>query len=151
MHLLRRAAAAAATAEGFRDGDLSIAVLGARAMGALHQRTLGLSAPTDVLTFDLGVDRRRRWIEGEIVICRDVAERVCRRGGAASPGEVARELALYVVHGVMHLAGYDDHDPREAAAMHRREDEILTALGVGPRYTSAETTNVSRPTRGAAK
>lgn len=126
--LLRRAALHAAAAEGFRAGELSIAVVGRRAMAGLHNRYLGLAGPTDVLSFDLGTDRRARRIEGEIVVCADVARRVA---GAGTRG-LARELALYVVHGVLHLAGYDDHRPRDFARMHAREDELLAETGLGP-------------------
>lgn len=41
------------------------------------------------------------------------------------------ELSLYVAHGTLHLAGYDDRTPREFARMHRREDELLDELGIG--------------------
>jgi len=47
-----------------------------------------------------------------------------------------RELLLYVVHGVLHCLGMDDHDEAAAAAMHRVEDAVLTAIGVGPVYSA---------------
>jgi probable rRNA maturation factor len=129
--LLRRVARNVARAEGFRAGELSIVVVGDRAMTTLHAKHLNLATPTDVLTFDLGVDRPRGWLEGEIVLCADVARRhVLRRGGTLAA--MRAELALYLVHGLLHLAGYDDHDPAEAARMHAREDALLRRVGLGP-------------------
>lgn len=136
--LLERVAGAAARAEGLRRGQLSIAVVGARAMATLHERHLGVAGPTDVLTFDLGTDPRRGLLDGEIVVCADVARRTAwqrrRLRGSARQAVACAELALYVVHGVLHLAGYDDHDPRDFKRMHAREDELLTALGLGAVY-----------------
>jgi probable rRNA maturation factor len=146
LNLLRRAARHALVAEGFNSGDVSIVVVGARAMATLHERYLDIPGPTDVLTFDLGTNRGRGPIDGEIIVCADVAARTARRAGSARlPGDktarqLARaaraELALYVVHGVLHLAGYDDRTPRGFARMHRREDELLRELGLGPVFAA---------------
>ena len=128
--LLERCARRAANAEGFDRGSLSIAVVGAAAMTTLHRLHLGREEPTDVLTFDLGTDRRRGVLDGEIVLCADVA----RRRAAARDKTLATaraELALYLVHGLLHLAGYDDRDPAAFRRMHRREDELLATLGLG--------------------
>ena len=127
--LLRRVALHAATAEGWRGGTLSVAVVGRRAMARLHADFCGVPGPTDVLTFDLGGDRRRRRLEGEIVVCTDVARAAA--GTQAGMAGWRRELALYVVHGVLHLSGYDDHAPADFRRMHAREDELLGALGLG--------------------
>ncbi len=129
--LLRRIALQAARAAGFRQGTLSVAVVGATAMTALHRRYTGQPGPTDVLSFDLGSDRRRGRLEGEVVLCATVARKSA--GGPTCPAQRVRaELALYLVHGILHLAGYDDHSPDDFARMHAREDELLTAFGLGP-------------------
>lgn len=124
VSLLQRAARAAAAAEGARGGSLSIAVVGARRMASLHLRHSGISGPTDVLTFDLSRGNR---LDGEIVVCAAVAARRAAERGIP----FASELALYVVHGVLHLCGYDDHTPRGFQRMHAREDEVLARLGLG--------------------
>lgn len=130
--LLRRAARHAALAERFRSGELAIVVVGRRAMTRLHERHRGQRGPTDVLTFDLGTDRRRRLIEGDIVVCADVAaRRAARKSGMRALRALRAELALYVVHGVLHLAGYDDHDPAGFRRLHAREDALLVELGLG--------------------
>lgn len=129
--LLRRVAKHALAAQGFRSGQLSVAVVGTRAMSTLHQRFLQLPGPTDVLSFDLGTDRDAGHLEAEIVLCADVARRNARaRGGTLKAAR--EELALYLVHGILHLAGYDDHAPADFDRMHRREDTLLRELRLGP-------------------
>lgn len=163
---LVRVAQAALRAEGFRRGEVSIAVVAAREMAQLHRRHMGLGGATDVLTFDLGVDRARGVVQGEIIVCADVAWRAAQqrlrslnraptRLGAlrrAPRAPVAArslrhaacaELALYVVHGVLHLSGYDDHSSAGFQRMHRREDELLDALGYGPVFAAS---HAPRPT-----
>jgi probable rRNA maturation factor len=129
--LLHRVAAHAASAEGFTRGRISIAVVGATAMATLHRRYLGRPGPTDVLAFDLDTDRGRGHIEGEVVICADVARRRAARRSRSLQAARA-ELALYAVHGILHLAGYDDQTPAGFRRMHAREDELLSQLGLGP-------------------
>ena len=63
-----------------------------------------------------------------------------RSGDAAARGAkrrwhgVAEEIALYAVHGTLHLLGYDDNSHEDAERMHQVEDGILISLGVGPVY-----------------
>ena len=68
--------------------------------------------------------------EGGLVGSADTAKR--RAEERAHP--VAAELALYVVHGTLHLLGMDDATEQEAMKMHEMEDEILAAIGVGRVY-----------------
>ncbi len=136
--LLRRVAQHVLAAEGFRTGTLSIAVVSARAMSALHREFTGRPGPTDVLAFDLGSDRRAGRLDAEVILCADVARRqAATRGGTLQAARA--ELALYLVHGILHVAGYDDHTPREFARMHIREDELLEGLGLGPVFKTAST------------
>ncbi len=143
--LLKRVAQHVATAEGFHTGELSIAVVGDTAMRRLHARHLGDAASTDVLSFDLGTSRRAGRLDGEIVVCAAVARRVARRR-SATLAEARRELALYVVHGVLHLAGYDDRTLRGFRRMHAREDELLMQLGLGAVF-AAGGAGASQPAR----
>ncbi len=133
VRLLHRVAHHTLLAEGFTHGRLSIAVVGARAMATLHQRFLDQPGPTDVLTFDLGTTPDAGYVEGEVVVCTDVArQRAARRSGSLQAARA--ELALYVVHGILHLSGYDDRNPADARRMHQREDEILVEIGLGRVY-----------------
>jgi probable rRNA maturation factor len=131
--LLRRVAEYTLSAEGFTTGRLSVAVVGATAMATLHRRFLGLPGPTDVLAFNFSTDRRRGHIDGEVVVCTDVARRRAAVRGRSL--QAARgELALYLVHGILHLAGYDDRTQSGFLRMHAREDELLAELGLGAVY-----------------
>lgn len=142
--LLENAARLTLEAERIRTAQLSIAVVTDATMRKLHKRYCGVPVTTDVLTFDLAESpesRRGRGIEAEIVVCADVARREAwRRTGRGNRlqwlATARAELALYVVHGVLHLCGYDDHRARDFARMHDREDEILEALGLGAVFSA---------------
>ncbi len=114
--------------------DLSVAVVTDTEIAELHEKYMNIKGATDVLTFDLADQRHAgangRHVEGEIVVSADTAKR--RAEERAHP--VAAELALYVVHGTLHLLGMDDATEQEAMKMHEMEDEILTAIGVGRIY-----------------
>lgn len=115
-----------------RQIELSVVIVGDSRMAALHQQYLNDPGTTDVLTFDLR-DQPAGPLEGEIYVCRDeAARRAAERGH-----EATKELLLYTIHGLLHLLGYDDHDPADHAAMHAKEDQLLTAIGVGPVYGAA--------------
>jgi probable rRNA maturation factor len=108
---------------GRADREVHLAVVGDRAMRALHRRYRGSAAATDVLAFDLegpGPEGPGRLL-GEVVVSADAARRQARRRGVPQ----ALELDLLVVHGILHLAGWDDADPVEARLMHERAREIL--------------------------
>ena len=129
--MLRRVAEHTLCAEGFEAGWLSVAIVGATAMASLHQRFRGLRGPTDVLSFDLGTDRRRGIIDGEVVACSDVARQ--RAGVRNRSFQAAKaELVLYVIHGILHLTSHDDRTPTAARRMHAREDRLLWELGIRP-------------------
>jgi probable rRNA maturation factor len=95
-------------------------------MSAAHQRYSGIPGTTDVLTFDLR-DHPTSPLDTDILICFDEAHR-CATERAHPP---ARELLLYIIHGILHCLGHDDHDPDSYQLMHAREDHILEAIGVG--------------------
>ena len=86
----------------------------------LNARYRRHDAPTDVLAFPLDVPGPSP-LWGEVVISAETAGRQARRLGIP----VAQELDLLVVHGLLHLAGYDDSEPGEARLMHARAREIL--------------------------
>ncbi len=134
---IRRAARATLSAEGIPRGQLEVAVVVDREMKRLHKAWMGKTATTDVLTFDLQHPKiktaKNQSIDGQIVVCETVARRRTRAGRR----DWRDELLLYVVHGCLHLCGYDDHRERDSARMHRREDEILTRLGHGAVYSEA--------------
>jgi len=128
--MLRRAARHTLLRERKQNASVEIAVIGDQAMRAAHYRWKHSLAATDVLSFDLSDDAGR--IEGILLVCGETAQRESRRRGIP----VVSELALYVVHGALHLAGYDDRRPRDFKRMHEREDELLEELGIGRVFAS---------------
>jgi probable rRNA maturation factor len=106
---------------GCPEGALSVAFLGDPALARLHARFLRDASPTDVITF--GGDAAHR-SAGEICVSVDAAARRCGRARAS----LSRELTLYVVHGWLHLAGYDDTRPAAKRAMRRAESRAMRLL-----------------------
>lgn len=102
-------------------GTLSVAFLGDAPLAGLHDRFLGDPSATDVITFagDASNDSA-----GEICVSVDAATR--HAGTAAA--DLSREIALYLVHGWLHLAGYDDRKPADRRAMRRAEARAMRLL-----------------------
>jgi len=121
---IRRIAESALSALGRADRDVHVSVVGDPAIQRLNARYLRSRKTTDVLAFDLQAPGPSR-LMGEVIVCADTASRQARRVGVS----VALELDLLVVHGLLHLAGWDDREPREARLMHEREREILAEAG----------------------
>ena len=107
--------------------QLSIALVNDKQMSKLHRQFMQIDGPTDVLTFPLEFDSRKRGTSGEIVICVPEARRRAKEMKVA----VQNELLLYAVHGMLHLSGFDDRTRRGFRTMHEMEDRILRELGVG--------------------
>jgi probable rRNA maturation factor len=111
-------------AEGRRRATISIALVDQAAIRAINRSHLGHDWPTDVISFPLS-DPTDPTLAGELVVSAEMA--------AATAAEIGvdprDELALYVVHGLLHLCGYDDLSDAGAAAMRRREDVLLAACG----------------------
>ncbi len=105
------------------DRDLHVTVVGDREIRRLHERYLGARRATDVLAFNLESPGPSRLL-GEVIISADTAARQAARLGVA----VALEIDLLLLHGLLHLVGYDDHDPDQARLMHEREREILAQV-----------------------
>ncbi|HOD79915.1 MAG: Endoribonuclease YbeY [Planctomycetes bacterium ADurb.Bin126] len=117
-----------ARCEGAELAAVDLAVVDESAMAELNRRYLGHSGTTDVISFDLS-DASQRGIAAQVVVCGDVAARQGPLHGLTP----AEELMLYVVHGLLHLMGYDDQSVRGASRMRARQDEILAAFVAKPR------------------
>ena len=109
-----------------RQSLISIRVVNDESMCKLHLEHTGNSSTTDVLTFDHGSSDVA--IDADIAICKDVAS----RKASERNHELNSELLLYIVHGILHCAGHDDHNETDRNQMHEEEDRILTFIGVGP-------------------
>ena len=111
--------------EAVADAEISLAFVDDPTIHRLNQRYLNHDEPTDVLSFPLSEPNAAR-LAGELVIGVEVAlAQAVERGH-----DVQAELALYVIHGLLHLCGYDDHDEAGAARMRARERHYLGKLGL---------------------
>ncbi len=122
-----RAAAEAALEHGGRGGvEVSVVLVDDPTLARLHGEWLDDPAPTDVISFDLGEEGGGP--AGELYVSVDRARAVAGELGH----DPAVEVLLYVVHGTLHLCGYDDHEPDERARMRAAERRVLTAIGEQP-------------------
>ena len=97
--------------------EIEVAVVSDAVIARVHVEFMDVPGATDVITFD----------HGEIVVSADTA-----RAQAAEHGHgVVGELALYIIHGLLHLNGYDDIAPRDRAKMHRVQDRIWRRVLAG--------------------
>ena len=133
QELLREAAAAVLRGEGVSAAQLSLAIVDDATSHELNRRYLNHDYPTDVLSFNLdspAADGSEGVLEGEVVVSLDTASRTSREYGWST----ADELLLYVVHGVLHLVGYDDKDDASRRDMRQREQFYLQQFGLAARY-----------------
>jgi probable rRNA maturation factor len=112
-----------AAAEGVRIAEVDVAIVSAGQIASLNRRYLRRPGATDVLSFDMSASGQGG-ISAQLVVCGDLA---------ASQGRLRnippqRELMLYIVHGLLHLMGYEDASIRGGAKMHAREKEILDSF-----------------------
>lgn len=127
---LRRFADAAARAAGLPAAPpwaLSLIFVGDPAMIAYNRELLGHRGTTDVITFSY-FDGADGFDEGDTMIELIVNPDAALREGARRPGGYAGEMALYLVHGLLHSAGEDDLSPAPRRRMRRRERECLAVL-----------------------
>jgi probable rRNA maturation factor len=118
---LARAGQRALAAVGRPGGAVEVAVVDDSAIRRLNRTYRGVPRRTDVLAFPLETPGVEGALVGQVVISAETASRQARRLRVPC----ALELALLVTHGILHLVGYDDRDPVEAALMHRREQSLL--------------------------
>jgi probable rRNA maturation factor len=123
--LLRSIARAVLEGEGVADYEISLAFVDDPTIHRLNLRYLQHDEPTDVLSFPLN-DSGSKKLAGELVIGAEVALARSREHGH----DVQHELGLYVIHGLLHLCGFDDREPADAAAMRARERHYLEQLGL---------------------
>lgn len=144
-------------AEGVRrTSELSLLFVDAAAMAELNERHMGASGPTDVLAFPIDDDglERGRWPDngtsgpdrppddldelptllGDVVVCPSVAAAQApeHAGAPHHDGTLEDEIALLVVHGILHVLGHDHAEPEETAAMQAKEQAHLAAFHPRP-------------------
>lgn len=104
--------------------ELSVLFVTSEHMKQLNSRFAGNDYATDVLAFPMMEDDEAATILGDVVICPDVAE-----SNAAQLGhDVARELETLVVHGTLHLLGYDHQNDTDKSRMEARQQSVLNSF-----------------------
>jgi probable rRNA maturation factor len=107
---------------GVAEARINVAVVDDATIAQLHQQFLGDPDPTDVLSFLL--EQPPNALEGDVVVSADTAQAYAPRYGCTPEDELLR----YVIHGTLHLVGYDDVTPQKRATMQRKEREYLKGL-----------------------
>jgi probable rRNA maturation factor len=109
------------------ESELGIHLVGAKAMARVNWQFLQHEGSTDVITFDHSEKRKsgkRKTLHGELFICVDEAVTQAKEFGTSWQAEAVR----YVVHGVLHLLGYDDLKPDLRRTMKREENRLVRLL-----------------------
>lgn len=121
---------AATTLERGLDGEIALLASDDEALCALNERFRGKNTPTNVLSFPS--DGRPGFL-GDIALAREI----CVREAAEKGISLHDHTAHLIVHGMLHLIGYDHQETADAEAMERREAEILALLGISDPYEDA--------------
>lgn len=98
--------------------EVGIVLISDQRMARMHRQYLGVDGPTDVITFQ----------HGEVFISVETARRQARVFGASTH----REVELYLIHGLLHLHGFDDTTEPAAKEMFAMQKRIVTRLAAGP-------------------
>ena len=93
--------------------EVDLAIVSDRVIARVHEQFMNIPGPTDVITFE----------HGEIVMSAETAEVYAREHGQS----VDAELALYTVHGLLHLNGYEDASANDAKRMRKTQERIMKA------------------------
>lgn len=113
---------AVAEREGRRIGEISVVFCSDPYILSVNQQYLGHDYYTDIITFDYC---EGSVLSGDLIISIDTVRANAAEYGAASFEE---ELSRVIVHGVLHLIGYDDHTPADQKQMRQKENEALALL-----------------------
>lgn len=121
----------ALAANGIENASVSVVLVDDATIHDINRRHLGHDWPTDVITFPLSGPGEPE-LCGELVVSAEMAATTALETGV----DPRDELALYLVHGLLHLCGLDDTTPGARDEMRRREDETLAALGLRNTFPS---------------
>ncbi len=124
--LCRLAAAAALAAANCEAGELSILLSDDGHVAALNSRFRHADGPTNVLAFAAGAPG----LLGDVIVARETTVEEARAQGKA----LAAHLSHLVVHGTLHLLGFDHQSDEEARRMEATEIRVLAALGIADPY-----------------
>ena len=127
--LLKRWAQAALPKK-FRNTEITIRIVNIKEMTDLNTTYRGKKGPTNVLSFpfempDVAISKNEPHTLGDIIICRDVVNREAKEQNKKEKAHWAH----MIIHGTLHLQGYDHVDEKDAVIMEKKEIRILKSLG----------------------
>ena len=108
---------------GISAADLSIVFVSAQKMKRLNTRHLRHSYETDILTFNYA-QADSDFLMAEIIICPSVARIQAKQYGVP----LEKEIMLYVVHGILHVMGFDDHSVKDIKKIRSKEARVMEHL-----------------------
>jgi len=111
-----------------KSGEITFCFVNDRKIKELNLKYLGKNNPTDVIAFDIAEPRSFDKIFADIVISTDRAVYNAKIF-KTSP---LYELYMYVVHGMLHLLGYDDKTKKDKLLMRQKEESLLRTLNLSP-------------------
>ncbi len=114
--------------------EISIAIVDDPTIRSLNKQYLDHDYETDVISFVLECDEDLGSLAGQLIVSTDTAGRMATEIG----GTMQEELLLYVIHGTLHLVGYDDKEPTEASEMREAEKRYLHSFGIEHRWSPPE-------------
>lgn len=121
---IRKICQAVAEAENESFKELTLHFVTKKRIGRLHAEFFGDPSPTDCITFPVDEKGAPYRVLGEVFICPEVAQEYCLK----NQGDPLHETLLYVVHGLLHLFGYDDMSAKERIKMKRAEKRHMNVI-----------------------
>lgn len=109
------------------DFELGVSIVGEEMMTRMNEAYLRHKGSTDVITFDYRDAGRPDGLAGELFVCLDEASVQAPRFRATWQNELVR----YIVHGILHLCGFDDKTADARKKMKREEDRLMRGLASG--------------------
>ncbi|MDD4894712.1 MAG: rRNA maturation RNase YbeY [Candidatus Omnitrophica bacterium] len=120
------------SSEGIRKkGEITVSFVNDKKIRELNLKYLGKNRPTDVIAFDVTEPKSPAKLFADIVIS---ADRAIDNAGVFKTNALS-ELYLYIIHGVLHILGYDDHAKKDKLIMRKKEAQLLEkCLYIKPKY-----------------
>ena len=107
--------------------EISVVLVDNETIHQINREHLEHDFPTDVITFPLS-EPYADCLEGEIVISTQMATEIA----PSVPWSITSEVELYLIHGLLHLCGFDDLDPAALKLMREQEHAMLRHVGISP-------------------
>lgn len=108
-----------------KNAELNLVFIDNKKIKKINKTFLGHNFATDVISFAYNNASLENNISGEIIISVEMAVELAQKLKCTIEGEIA----LYLVHGLLHLLGYNDKLKKDARKMHQREKELLSMYG----------------------